>query len=92
MKVKAEFFATLRDKVGTACVEVSFNGNTIFDLIAALDEMFGGIFKGLMIEGGELRELVKIIVNGKDIRGIRGLNTELKEQDTVSFFPPVAGG
>jgi len=92
MKVKVEFFATLREKVGTAGVEVSFNGNMVIDLIAALDEMFGGILKELMVEGGELRELVKIMVNGKDVRGIKGLYTELKERDIVSFFPPVAGG
>lgn len=92
MKVKVEFFATLREKVGTAGVEVTFHGNTVMDLIVALDEKFGGILKELIIEGGELRELVKILVNGNDVRGIRGLNTELKEQDIVSFFPPVAGG
>jgi molybdopterin synthase sulfur carrier subunit len=92
MKVKAEFFATLREKVGTASTEVSFSGNTVMDLIVALDEMFGGILKELMVEGGELRELVKILVNGKDVRGIKGLYTELKGGDSVSFFPPVAGG
>ena len=92
MKVKVEFFATLREKVGTAGVEISFNGNNVIDLIAALDEMYGGILKELMVEGGELRELVKIMVNGKDVRGLKGLNTELKERDIVSFFPPVAGG
>ena len=92
MKVKVEFFATLREKVGTAGVEISFNGNTVSDLLATLDEMYGGILKELMVEGGELRELVKIMVNGKDVRGIKGLNTELKERDIVSFFPPVAGG
>lgn len=92
MKVKVEFFATLREKVGMAGVGVTFHGFTVMDLIVALDEKFGGILKELIIEGGELRELVKILVNGDDVRGIRGLNTELKEQDIVSFFPPVAGG
>jgi molybdopterin synthase sulfur carrier subunit len=92
MKVKAEFFATLREKVGTASMEVSFSGKTVMDFIVALDEMFGGILKELMVEGGELRELVKILVNGKDVRGIEGLYTELKDGDSVSFFPPVAGG
>jgi molybdopterin synthase sulfur carrier subunit len=92
MKVKVEFFATLREKVGTASTEVSFNGNTVIDLIAALDEMFGGFLRKLMVEGEELRELFKILVNGRDVRGIKGLYTELKDGDSVSFFPPVAGG
>ena len=92
MRIKAEFFADLRYKMGEASADLSLEGGTIMDLVAALDGRSGGIFLGLMVEGGKPKELVKILVNGKDIRDLNGLETELEDGDVVSFFPPVAGG
>ena len=92
MIVKAEFFADLRDNVGGASMDVSFGGGTVLDLIDAVDGILGGIFKDLIVQRTDLKDLVKILVNGRDVRGLRGLYTELKEGDNVSFFPPIAGG
>jgi len=44
------------------------------------------------MEGSRVREMVKILVNGKDIRDLKGLMTELRDGDCISIFPPVAGG
>ena len=39
------------------------------------------------------RPSVQLLVNGKDLRQLpKGMDTELKEGDTVSFFPQMAGG
>jgi molybdopterin synthase sulfur carrier subunit len=92
MKVKAEFFALLREKASMAAMEVEFMGDTVMDLISALDDLFSWGFREQLMEGDGLKGLVKVIVNGTDIRGLRGLYTELREGDTVSFFPPAAGG
>ncbi|MBC7120146.1 MAG: MoaD family protein [Candidatus Methanosuratus sp.] len=92
MRVKAEFFADLREKVGCPVKEVDFPGRTVLDLVAEIDALSGGGFMRHIVEGGRLKDLVKVLVNGRDIRGISGLYTELKEGDVVSFFPPVAGG
>lgn len=92
MKVRAEFFTMLREATGKQDMEVSFLGNTVMDLLCALNEMFSGAFGEQLMEGEELKGLVKVFVNGQDVRGLRGLYTELKDGDTVSFFPPAAGG
>jgi molybdopterin synthase sulfur carrier subunit len=92
MKVKAEFFALLREKAGMAALEVEFMGDTVIDLISALDDHFSWGFREQLMEGDGLKGLVRVIVNGTDIRGLRGLYTKLKDGDTVSFFPPAAGG
>lgn len=92
MRIKAEFFADLRDKVGFASKEIEFRGTTVLDLIADLDAISAGGLSEHVLEGGRLRELVKVLVNGRDVRGIRGLQTELRDGDVVAFFPPVAGG
>ncbi len=92
MKIKAEFFANLRERLGFPAVELELSGKTVLDLIEEIDALAEGSFVENVIEGGRLRELVKILVNGRDIRGLNGLETELKEGDVVAFFPPVAGG
>lgn len=92
MRVKVEFFALLREKVGGPEKVVEFMGSSVMDLIMALSEAHGEVFREQILEGEELRSLVKILVNGQDVRGLRGLFTELREGDTVSFFPPAAGG
>ena len=92
MKVMVEFFAYLREKTGTPGMDVTFIGSTVMDLIGALDGMFLGAFRDQLMEGEELKGMVKVLVNGVDVRALRGLNTELKETDVVSIFPPAAGG
>lgn len=92
MKVKAEFFADLREKVGCPAMELDFTGKTVLDLIEEIDAITSGSLIKNVVEGGRLKDLVKVFVNGRDIRGLKGLETELIEGDVVSFFPPVAGG
>jgi molybdopterin converting factor small subunit len=43
-------------------------------------------------EDGSLGEMCIILVNGHDIRELDGLATRLHPKDSISFFPPVAGG
>jgi molybdopterin synthase sulfur carrier subunit len=92
MKVKVEFFSTLRERVGAPESAIEFIGTTVMDLVEALTEAHGVEFREQVLEGDGIRSMVKILVNGKDVRSLRGLFTELEEGDTVSIFPPAAGG
>jgi len=91
MDVTAEFFGRLREKVGGPCMEVNFDGNSLVDLIDAIGQSVES-FGEQLVEGERLKNMVKILVNGKDVTELRGLWTELKDGDRVSFFPPAAGG
>jgi molybdopterin converting factor small subunit len=46
----------------------------------------------LFDERGELRRLVNVYVDGTDVRGGEGLNTPLRETNTVRVIGAVAGG
>ena len=42
--------------------------------------------------GGELTGLVHILVHGRNIQWLQGLDTPICEQDILTFLPPSAGG
>jgi molybdopterin synthase sulfur carrier subunit len=92
MRVRVEFFSLLREKIGVPEAYVNFMGTTVMDLVEALSEIHGELFRDQVLEGDGIRSMVKILVNGRDVMGMRGLFTELREGDTVSIFPPAAGG
>ncbi|MDV3103140.1 MoaD/ThiS family protein [Thermococcus waiotapuensis] len=79
-----KLFATLIEFTGKRKLEIS-GPKTVGELLEELDRMFPGFKKEL--ERGYL-----ILVNGKNIEHLRGLDTPLSDEDTVSIFPPAGGG
>jgi molybdopterin converting factor small subunit len=63
---------------------------------AALDELtaqFPELRKHLYSEGGKLRAFVNLYLNDEDIRYLaEGENTAVREGDTLSIIPSIAGG
>jgi molybdopterin synthase sulfur carrier subunit len=92
MKIKVEFFAILREILDISSMEIECEGTTIEDVLNLLLERFGSILENIIFEGGRLKDMVKILLDGKDIRGLNDIKTELKDGDCISIFPPIAGG
>ena len=92
MAVNVKFFANFREIVGKG--EVSVSAKDVGGLLEELMRDYGGLKKALFknYESKELKKFVNIFVNGRGIRELNGLNTTLKDGDTVAIFPPVAGG
>ena len=61
-------------------------------MIADLESQFPGIKDRLCDENGEIRKFINIYVNEEDIRFLKGPDTEIKDDDTVSIIPAIAGG
>ena len=72
--------------------EVKAAGDTVDDVVADLERQFPGLKERLVDEAGELRRFINIYVNEEDIRFLQGRKTALKETDTVSIVPAIAGG
>lgn len=67
-------------------------GETVGQLVDYLEARYPG-FKGRLIgEDGDLQGFVNVYVNDQDVRFLQGLDTPLKDGDTVSILPAVAGG
>ena len=89
MRVKIEFFATLREKYGKS-LEVDCDG-TLKDAFLAASKRLGEDFlKEIFDEVGNYRDDRIILVNGRNIKDEKIEN--LRENTKIAVFPPVAGG
>ena len=71
-------------------VEIA-NVASIEELIDGLENFHAGI-KRKLVEDGEIRGYVNIFVNDEDIKFIKGKGTTLKDGDSVTIVPSIAGG
>ena len=87
------YYATLREITGRSKQTWNSNVETIGDLLREVCSRYGSNFKRWVLEeDGSLGQMCIILVNGHDIRELNGLATSLHPEDSISFFPPVAGG
>lgn len=72
--------------------EVSVDGGTVGDALAALDARHPGLAERIFGPDGELRRFVNVFVAEEDIRFLDGLSTPVADGQTISVVPAVAGG
>lgn len=75
---------------GQARVEAS--GETVGDLLAALDRQFPGLAERIQEPDGQIRRFVNVFVNGQNVRELEGAATPLKAGDELGIIPAMAGG
>ena len=73
-----------------ASVEVA--ANTVAETLSKLTGRYPDLRKQLFTDDGKLRQFVNVYVNDEDIRHLERENTAVKESDTISIVPSVAGG
>ena len=71
---------------------VEADGATVGELLSALTARYGDLRRHLYSDEGKLRSFVNVYVNDDDIRYSGKDSTPVKESDTVSIVPSVAGG
>ena len=70
---------------------VAASGASLTALITDLDSQFPGIGDRLL-ENGALRLFINIYINDEDVRFLGGLEAQVKDGDSVTILPAVAGG
>lgn len=86
---KVQLFATYRDAAGIK--EFVTSARSAGELFGIIRTQYPSLYAE-MFDKGELRPLVKVLVNGRHIQFLHGLDTPLGDEDIVSLFPPLAGG
>ena len=91
MAVKVMIPTPLRAYAGKKeSVEVS--ATTVGAALKALTDQHGDLKKHLYSDDGKLRSFVNVYVNDEDIRYAQKDQTPVKDGDTVSIVPSIAGG
>ena len=71
---------------------VKADGTTLRELLQDLEARYPGITKNVLTDDGALHRFVNVYLNDEDVRYLGSLETEVREGDTVSILPAVAGG
>ena len=91
MSVQVKLPTILRKHAGGE-PKVAADGATIRDVLGDLESRYPGITKNVVTEDGALHRFINVYVNDEDVRYLGSLETEVREGDTVSILPAVAGG
>ena len=71
---------------------VEVQAKTVAEALAALTGTFAELKKHLFSDDGRLRSFVNVYVNDEDIRYLQKDQTQVREGDTISIVPSIAGG
>jgi sulfur-carrier protein len=71
---------------------VDVPGNTVGEALAGLVSRHPELKRHLYTDEGKLRAFVNVYVNDEDMRYLQKEATELKDGDTISIVPSIAGG
>jgi sulfur-carrier protein len=81
----------LRSRTGGAS-EFDASGSTVGDVLRALTEAHPDTTEQLFAADGTLNRYVNVYLNDEDVRVLDGLETPVRETDTVVVLPAMAGG
>ncbi len=86
-------YATLRDLLGVSTIQLTLPGPiTMRDLLDRLVEVHPTLADKLWDAQGNWSGFVTVLLNGRSVEYLQGLETPVREEDVISLFPPVGGG
>ncbi len=71
---------------------IEIAGTTVGQVLGTLTSQYADLKKHLYTDDGRLRSFVNVYVNDEDIRYMSKSDTPVKDGDTVSIVPSIAGG
>jgi molybdopterin synthase sulfur carrier subunit len=95
IRVKIYTIMALKEILGQRELEISIpEGSTIQDLISRMVERWGDRLSSYLFQPRSDRPLshIRLMVNGRDIEFLNGMETVLQEGDEFMMLPLVSGG
>lgn len=84
--------AVISESGGSKKVEVE--ADTVINALHAYTNEYGPELEDdVLTEGGEsVKEYINVYVNGRDVRDINGVETQVDEDDEIRIIPAASGG
>ena len=93
MLIRVRFFGDMKYYLKKSGMMIEIHeGRTIREFIFELSEIVDVNLLDKFLDKDELRPGIRILVNGRNISHLQGLETELKDHDLVSILPIAGGG
>ena len=92
VSAKILLFATLRKKYGAKSLTVKCDGS-VRNLIENTSKILGSSFLDDVFDRShcKVRRDIIFMINGRNIKDLKG-KIEIKDEDEIAIFPPLAGG
>ena len=89
----------LGEKEADACIkiletetEVMISAGTVAEALSGLVSKHPELRRHLYTDDGKLRSFVNVYLNDEDVRYLQKEATAIKDSDTISIVPSIAGG
>lgn len=95
IKVKVHTILGLKKIIGQRELELSIpEESNVGDLLSHMVKSWGKELSSYLFEpgGNHLFSHIRLMVNGRDIGFLNGMDTVLGDRDEISILPPVSGG
>ena len=90
---KLKVFGTLRQFVSARQVDIEIrSGDTVRDVLVRLAGDHPALGERILDDEGNLQKAINVLVNGRSIRFLDGLDTTIQESDQLAVFPAIGGG
>ncbi|MFW9904086.1 MAG: MoaD/ThiS family protein [Candidatus Thorarchaeota archaeon] len=92
IKINLTFFATLQQEFGEVYSIVIKEPIEFRQILDSFESKRGEKGSTYFLENEELKKGITVLINGRNILALEGLNTYLDQDCEVSIFPLIAGG
>ena len=91
--MRIRLFATLRSYAGRKEVELPVaGGDTVRHVLERLAALYPALGERVLDDRGDVKNSVNVLVNGRSIKFLGGLNCPVQDSDRFALFPSVGGG
>ncbi len=91
--MQVRFYANLRDLLKASVVDLDLcEATSMRDVLDRLAARYPKLHEKLWDAEGKQTNYVQILLNGRPIQYLQGLDTPVQPTDNLRLFPPVGGG
>jgi MoaD family protein len=72
--------------------EIHLEGESVGEVLGSLVRSYPDIKTHIFDEKGDLRAFINVFLGEKNIKSIDGLSTKVKDGDSLTLVPAIAGG